>query len=47
MVIRYLFRAHSDLCTFAAGAPQVWMPLSEIDRRVAARVSSFIGERVA
>ncbi len=47
VVIRYLFQAHSSLCTFAVGAPQVWVPLGEIDHRVARRVSSLIGERVS
>ncbi|RZD89300.1 hypothetical protein [Streptomyces albidoflavus] len=47
VVIRYLFRTHSDLCAFVVGAPQVWVPLGEIDHRVAGRVSSLIGVRVS
>ncbi|WP_121841066.1 hypothetical protein [Streptomyces sp. S5] len=47
VAIRYLYRAHSDLCAFVAGAPQVWVPLRAADHRLADRVSSFLGERVA
>lgn len=47
VVIRFLFRMHSDLCAFVPGAPQVWVPLSEIDNRLADRVASLTGERVS
>lgn len=40
--VRYLIRTHAALCHFARGAPQVWMPLAEVDIELARRANSFM-----
>ncbi|WP_440575459.1 hypothetical protein [Streptomyces sp. AC154] len=42
--IRYLYRTHSAMCQFASGAPQVWVPLAEVDSDLAKRVGSLLAE---
>jgi len=46
VAFRYLFRAHSWLAQFAAGAPQVWMPLAEAGGDLTKRVAPLLTQEV-
>lgn len=47
VAVRYLSRTHASLCRFAPGAPQVWIPLNEVDLELARRVNSGLAEGVS
>ncbi|MFD5831942.1 hypothetical protein [Lentzea sp. NPDC060358] len=44
---RYLLRTHASLCRFAPGAPQLWVPLNEVDLELSRRVHAVMAERVS
>ncbi|WP_432112887.1 hypothetical protein [Streptomyces sp. S1] len=46
VALRYLYRTFANRCRFAEKAPQVWVPLTELDSDLATRVSSSIGQVV-
>jgi hypothetical protein len=42
VAVRYLLRAHSRTCRWVTGAPQVWLPLGDIDQALSLRVRSCL-----
>ncbi|WP_405686105.1 hypothetical protein OG204_18800 [Streptomyces sp. NBC_01387] len=47
VAVRYLVRTQAALCHFAPGAPQVWIPLAQVDIELARRAGAFMVEKVS
>ncbi|MFI8815687.1 MULTISPECIES: hypothetical protein [unclassified Streptomyces] len=43
--VRYLYRTASSQCAFVVEAPQIWVPLTEVDTDLARRVSGYLVAR--